>query len=127
MRAVKNKAYSPSNSRVASRASVLNTVGKATMALDTEGEFEWQGAGKRQRTDVASSAAFRVLKEGYLNVNSNVDMGQLDAGRSALRKSFSRVSLFMRAGVGVTSCVFSISVCVLLQPACARAHVRVCT
>ena len=58
------------------------------MALATRGEFEWQGR------KPSEEAAFRVLKEGYLHVNSNVDMDQLDTTKSGLglRKSFSRVS-----------------------------------
>ena len=62
------------------------------MALAAEGEFEW----RQERQNCPAAAAFRVLKEGYLNVNSNVDSDQLDAGkigksvRRSLRNSFSR-------------------------------------
>ena len=62
------------------------------MALTAEGEFEW----RQEKQTNGTAAAFRVLKEGYLNVNSNVDTEQLEAekmGKSGLglRKSFSRV------------------------------------
>ncbi|KAL5515513.1 hypothetical protein EMCRGX_G000689 [Ephydatia muelleri] len=61
------------------------------MALTAEGEFEW----RQEKQTNGTAAAFRVLKEGYLNVNSNVDTEQLEAekmGKSGLglRKSFSR-------------------------------------
>lgn len=59
------------------------------MALAVEGEFEWH------QEEQSNPTSFRVLKEGYLNVNSNADAEHFDNGKTgkmglSLKKSFSR-------------------------------------
>eukprot|EP00731_Ephydatia_muelleri_P000502 Em0001g502a len=54
------------------------------MALTAEGEFEW----RQEKQTNCTAAAFRVLKEGYLNVNSNVDTDQLEAEKMGEKRTW---------------------------------------